>query len=138
MQVLNEAMRLFPPVWIIDRQAIEDDEYEGIKFKKNKAIMCLIYAMHRNKEYWPDPEKFDPERFSPENKNALWHEAYMPFGIGPRFCIGNSFAIMEMQLVLILLLRKFKFQVVEEHPVELNPLITLRPRYGIKMTATKR
>ena len=138
LQVIHETMRLYPPVWIIDRQAMEEDEFEGVKFKKDKAIMCLIYAMHRNPEYWPNPDRFDPERFSMENKHQKWHEAYMPFGAGPRLCIGNSFAIMEMQLVLIMVLRRYTFVVDEEHPIELNPLITLRPRHGIKMKVKKR
>ena len=138
MQVINEAMRLYPPVWIIDRQAIKEDYFEGVRFKKDKAIMCLIYSMHRNPEYWPNPDKFDPDRFSSNNKKEKWHEAFMPFGAGPRLCIGNSFALMEMQLVLVILLRKFKFEIDTSHPIELNPLITLRPRHGIRVRAIKR
>ena len=138
LQVLNESMRLYPPVWIIDRQAKENDEFEGVRFKKDKAIMCLIYAMHRHPDYWPNPEKFDPERFALNHKNEKWQEAFMPFGVGPRLCIGNSFALMEMQLVLIMTLRRFRFILNEKHPIELNPLITLRPRHGIKMRVVKR
>ncbi len=133
LQVIEETMRLYPPAWITDREPLEDDETEGIRIKKGQDIIALIYSVHHNAKYWENPEEFKPERFTPENKKKHVPFSYLPFGGGPRLCIGNNFALMEMQFVLVEMVRRYKFEIIKDQQIELNPLITLRPRYGIKM-----
>ncbi|MEZ4885658.1 MAG: cytochrome P450 [Chitinophagales bacterium] len=132
-QVLEEGMRLYPPAWIVGREAIEADEWEGLEIEKDKNMQCCIYALHHNAAYYPDPEKFDPERFTPEKVKARPSHHYMPFGAGPRFCIGNHFAMMEMQLILAAMVQNFDFELIEGQKIVMEPLITLRPKYGIKL-----
>lgn len=132
-QVINEGMRLFPPAWVVGRRAIEDDEFNGYKIKKDVNILCEIYLMHRSPDLWENPEEFNPDRFSAENVKKRPRHWFLPFGSGPRMCIGNHFAMMEMQLLLATIVQRFDFSVVKNHPVELDPLITLRPKYGIKL-----
>jgi cytochrome P450 len=138
LQVVEETMRLYPPAWLVDREALEDDEFEGVKIKKGQGVNCLIYSAHHNEKYWNNPEQFDPERFNPENKAKQLPYSYMPFGGGPRLCIGNNFALMEMQFVLAMMVRRYTFELVPNQQIEMNPLITLRPRYGIKVKVRKR
>lgn len=138
LQVVEETMRLYPPAWLIDREPIADDEFEGIPIKKGNDVICFIYGVHRCKRYWDAPEIFDPERFSPENKAKQIPFSYMPFGGGPRLCIGNNFALMEMQFVLAMMIKRYRFEVVKDQNIDINPMVTLRPRYGIKMTVKMR
>ena len=138
LQIIEETMRLYPPAWIIDREPISDDEFNGIRIEKSHDVVCLVYGVHHNPKYWKDPEKFDPERFSPENKKKHVPFSYIPFGGGPRLCIGNNFALMEMQFVLTMLHRRYQFELLPDQKIEINPLITLRPRYGIKVKVKKR
>lgn len=137
-QVVEETMRLYPPAWLIDREPLADDKVEGIPIKKSQDVLCLIYGVHHNSKYWTNPEKFDPDRFTTENKKGHVPFSYMPFGGGPRLCIGNSFALMEMQFVLAMLIRRFQFELVPEQLIDINPLVTLRPRHGIKVLVKKR
>ena len=138
LQVIEETMRLYPPAWVVDRESLGDDEFQGIPIKKGSDVLCFIYGVHRSERYWQDPETFDPERFTAENKAKQVPFSYMPFGGGPRLCIGNNFALMEMQFVLAMMIKRYRFKVVEDQTIDINPLITLRPRYGIKMTVSKR
>ncbi len=138
LQVVEETMRMYPPAWITDREPLEDDEFEGIEIKKGQDIIAFIYGVHHNKKYWENPEVFDPERFSPENKKKQVPFSYMPFGGGPRLCIGNNFALMEMQFVLTEMIRRYKIEIIKDQKIELNPLITLRPRYGLKCRVKRR
>ncbi|MGB1647454.1 MAG: cytochrome P450, partial [Crocinitomicaceae bacterium] len=101
-------------------------------------IFCFTYGMHRNPEYWENPDDFNPDRFSDENKKKHVPHAYMPFGAGPRLCIGNNFAMMEMQLILSMFVKRYRFEVVKDQKIEVQPLITLRPRNGIKVKIHKR
>ena len=138
LQVIEEVMRLYPPAWITDREPLEDEVFEEIPIKKGLDIICLIYSLHRNPKYWSNPEEFDPERFNTENKKLQVPYSYIPFGGGPRLCIGNNFALMEMQFVLSMLIQRYQFELVSKEPVALNPLVTLRPENGIKMRIKKR
>ena len=135
-QVIEESMRLFPPAWALGREAIEEDELLGVKIKKKDMIFLSIYELHRQEKYWPDPDKFDPDRFHPENSKDRSKFHYLPFGAGPRMCIGNHFAIMEILLLIAMMIRKFDFEILEGHPVVPEPLITLRPKYGVKLFVT--
>lgn len=132
-QVIEEGMRLYPPVWAVGRHGLEADQWEGYVMPKGSIVICQIFGLHHHPELWDNPHAFNPERFAPEQVKARPGNHYMPFGAGPRMCIGNHFAMMEMQLLLPMLLRHFSFELVKEHSVELEPLITLRPKYGIQM-----
>ncbi|MFZ0547733.1 MAG: cytochrome P450 [Candidatus Promineifilaceae bacterium] len=137
--VLKESMRLYPPAWIVSaRQAVEDVELGDYLIPKDKLVMVSPYVIHRRPEYFPDPEQFDPERFSPENEKNLPRYAYIPFGAGPRVCIGNSFAMMEGHLILAAIAQRFRLELDPNQEIELNPLITLSPKYGLKMRVIKR
>jgi len=132
-QVLEEGLRLYPPAYAVGRETIGEDEILGQKIPKKAIVLLAIYALHRDPNYWDNPEAFDPSRFEPEKVKERPRLSYLPFGAGPRMCIGNHFAMMEMQLILVMLLRKFDFELVKDHPVKPNPLVTLKPKYGIKM-----
>ncbi len=130
--VLEEAMRLYPPAWIIARSVIGDDEIEGCHIPGGSIIFVSPYVTHRHPRIFENPEGFDPERFAPE-RAPLAKGAYFPFGGGPRQCIGNGFAIMEGQLVLATLLQKFRLDLVPGYLAQPVPSITLRPKNGMPM-----
>lgn len=132
-QILSESMRLYPPAWITDRVALDEDEVKGLKIKKKELIGIYIYGVHRSEKLWDNPDQFISERFTPENKKNIPPFAYFPFGGGPRLCIGQQFAMLNMILVLYHFVDAFDFSLVDGHPIDLNPLITLRPRYGMNM-----
>ncbi|MCB9284816.1 MAG: cytochrome P450 [Lewinellaceae bacterium] len=132
-QVMEESMRLFPPAHAFGRIAIADDEILGYRIPGGSSVFFSVYALHRNPEFWPDPERFDPERFAPDREKERPKLAYMPFGAGPRMCIGNHFAQVEIQLLLALLLQRFEFELVPGQEIVPQPLVTLKPRDGILM-----
>ncbi len=138
LQVLEETLRVYPVVWLVDREPVEDDEFKGVKIKKGEDIAAFIYGLHHNAKYWKDPEKFDPERFTPENKKEHTPFSYLPFGGGPRICIGKNFAIMEMQFILAMLIRRYKFTLSPGQKIGFKPLLTLSPTNGIKVRVQKR
>jgi cytochrome P450 len=138
MRVIKETMRLYPPAWILGRQATRDDVIDGFLIKKNDRISLSPYAMHHHPKYWEDPERFDPDRFLPENIKKMHRYAYYPFGGGARLCIGNNFAMMEMQIVLTLVCQQFELSVPESFKLELDTLITLRPKHGVQMKVEKK
>ncbi len=137
-QVLDESMRLYPPVWVLTRQALADDHYNGIDIPAGTDILIPPYLMHRNTAVWADPEVFDPQRFSPENKANHHIGAYLPFAIGPRRCIGDSMAIQEMAVHISRIIQKIHFELVPGQRVELEPLVNLRPKQDIFLHATYR
>jgi cytochrome P450 len=137
-QVVKEAMRLYPPVAIIDRVATEDIDIGDALIKKGDFSFSLIYIMHRHKLLWDNPERFDPERFSPENAKKLHRFQYMPFGAGPRICIGMKFAYMEAVAMLATLVRDLRWLPNAAHKVEPNIRITLRPEGGMPLYAEPR
>ncbi len=133
LQVIEESMRLFPPAWITDRVALDDDHIAGVDIRKGETIIIYIYGAHHDPAHWPEPERFDPERFQPERKKKQPPFSYLPFGGGPRLCIGNNFALMEMQLVLAMMARRYQPELVPGQQIVRQPLITLRPKYGVKL-----
>ncbi len=137
-QVISEAMRVYPPAWITDRVALEDDEINGVKINKGELVGIYIYGVHHSKLLWDNPEAFDPDRFSPENKKNIPSYAYFPFGGGPRLCIGQQFAWTEMILAMYHLMKSFEFTLAEGQQIDVEPLITLRPKYGMKMNVSER
>lgn len=132
--VIEETLRLYPPTPVLSRKAISDDELLGYPVAANSMIMISPYAIHRNPALWEKPQQFDPERFSPERVAARPAYAYLPFGGGPRVCIGNNFALMEAQLILSTIAQRYRLRLIPNHPVEPQMVVTLRPRYGMPMT----
>ena len=132
MQVIQESMRLYPPAWIISRMALADDQIGPYVIPQGDTALVSPYLLHRDPVNWPDPERFDPDRFAPGRDKERPSYAYLPFGGGPRLCIGNQFALMEMQILLALLVRKFDLRTVSNKPAETQPLITLRPKKPIR------
>jgi cytochrome P450 len=126
--VIQEAMRLYPPIWAIERRAIADDAIGGFHVPAGSSIVISPYVLHRNENFWPNAERFEPERF------ATRPRAYLPFGSGPRFCIGNEFAMMEARLIVPMVIQSCRLELVPGHPVEPQPSITLRPKNGLRMT----
>lgn len=136
--VLEETLRLYPPAWITSRNVLAADTIGGYRIPARTTVFLSPYTMHRHPAFWENPEGFDPERFTSERSAARPRFAYFPFGGGPRMCIGNNFALMEMQLILATVAQHYQLQLVPGHPVEPEPLITLRPRQGILMTLHRR
>ena len=136
--IFDEALRLYPPVWGITRQAVNNDEIGGYTINAGSTIVILPYVTHRLEEFWPNPDVFDPERFNPDQPTTRPRFAYFPFGGGPRLCIGQNFALMEAQIILAMITQKFQLDLVPEHPIALSQSLTLRPRYGLKMTLRPR
>jgi cytochrome P450 len=137
-RVIDEAMRLYPPAWGFSRQALGDDELGGYRLPRGWLAFLVPYVMHRHPAYWPDPERFEPDRFIPERSAERPKFAYLPFGAGPRQCIGNQFALLEAHLSVATLAQTYRLHLVPGHPVEPWPLITLRPRFGMPMTIERR
>jgi cytochrome P450 len=136
--IVAESMRLYPPAWAMGRQATEDVEIGPYRFPKGTFVFFSQYIVQRNPAYFPDPRAFHPERFTPEAKAARPRFAYFPFGGGGRQCIGESFAWMEAILVLATLAQRWRLEIKEDQRLELQPKITLRPRFGIQATPIPR
>jgi cytochrome P450 len=130
--VVSESLRLYPAAWVLSRGAINDDEIGGYPIEAGSVIFMSPYVTQRREDFWFNPEGFDPERFAPGAEPPP-RFAYFPFGGGGHQCIGNEFAMMEAQLILTALLQRCRLNLVSGHPVELEPLITLRPRHGMRM-----
>ena len=132
-QVLDEAMRLYPPGGMLARSPIEEDEIAGRAVKPGETVMIPVYCMHRHRDLWDDPDAFDPDRFAPERAAGRHRFAFLPFGAGPRICIGASFARMEAQIILATLLARFRFSVPKGPWPRPEMLITLRPAGGARL-----
>ena len=137
-KVLTESMRLYPPAWMVGYRAIGDYAVGDYFLPAGSVILMSQYVMHHDPRYFPDPFRFDPERWTPEAKLARPKFSYFPFGGGPRVCIGEPFAWMEGVLLIATLAQRWRLRLVPGHPVVLQPLITLRPKHGIRMTLEKR
>lgn len=133
-QVVEEAMRLYPPVHTMSRQAVSDDRIGRHAIAAGTTILVVPWVLHRHRRLWEDPETFDPGRFAADRAKDRSRFAYMPFGGGPRICIGAGFALAEARLVLAVLARRFRLRPVDGHVVEPYGLVTLSPRYGLPMT----
>jgi len=134
LQVVQEVLRLYPPAWIVGRRSLSEDSLGPYAFPADSYFLISTYSLHRHPDYWPEPEAFNPDRFSDENSKGRPTYAYLPFGGGPRLCIGNNFALLEMQLVLAILLRDFEVSLLApDQMVVPDPMVTLRPRGGVKL-----
>jgi cytochrome P450 len=136
--VIDESMRLYPPAWGFSRQALSDDELGGFHLPRGWLAFLIPYVLHRLPGFWKDPEAFDPERFLPERSADRPRFVYLPFGAGPRQCIGNHFALIEAHLIVATLAQRYRLHLVPRHRVEPWALITLRPRFGMPMIIERR
>jgi cytochrome P450 len=136
--VVDEALRLYPPAWIFSRQAMADDQVGGYDVPRGWIVFVVPWVLHRLPAIWGDPERFNPDRFSPERSAERPKFTYLPFGAGPRQCIGNQFALIEAQLIVATLAQRYRLRLVPGHRVEPEPLITLRPRFGMPMMIDRR
>ncbi len=135
--VIKEAMRMFPPAWAMLREVAKDDVIDGYLLKKGDGVVMCAYAVQRSEKYWSEPDRFIPERFSPENQKHIHRYAYFPFGGGARLCIGNNFAMMEMQIILALICSEYVFELPADYQLQLEPLVTLRPKNGVRLNLNK-
>lgn len=136
--VLAETMRLYPPAWALGRLAMEDFEIGGYVVPRKSLVLMSQFVMHRDPRYFADPLKFDPDRWTTEARESRPQFSYFPFGGGPRRCIGEGFAWMEGILLIATIARQWQMRLVPNHPVVLKPVITLRPKHGMRMTVSRR
>jgi cytochrome P450 len=137
-QVMKESMRLYPPAGGATREPVDDIELAGYIVPKGSNIAISSYGMHHNPDIFPDPERFDPERFTPERETQIPRYAYLPFGAGPRVCIGNVFALMETRIMLACILQRWKLSLAPGQKVKAEQLFTIRPQGGLRMIVSKR
>jgi len=138
--VIKEAMRLYPAVWGIGRRAIEECELGGYRVPAGSNVFILQWRTQRDPRFFPDPDRFDPERWreDPVRSGKIPRFAYFPFGGGPRVCVGASFAMMEITLLLAMIQQRFHLEIVPGHLIELFASVTLRPKYGIRVIPQRR
>jgi cytochrome P450 len=136
--VIEESMRLYPPAHTFGRQPIAADEILGHRIPAGAEVLIMPWLLHRKPSLWENPDRFEPERFSPERAAARPRFAYIPFGAGPRICIGAAFAMAEAMLILATIAQRYRLHLKPGHPVEPQGLITLRPRYGLQMQLERR
>jgi cytochrome P450 len=137
-RIVTEAMRLYPPAWLIGRRAIASHQLGPYVAPARSILIMSPFIIQRDARYYADPERFDPDRWTPEFKASLPRFAYFPFGGGPRQCIGEPFAWMELILIVATIAQRWDLRLVPGHPVEMQPLITLRAKHGMRMTAAAR
>ena len=138
LAVLEESMRLFPPVPLTVRAAFESTEIGGMSVPQGELVFIAIRNLHRHPDYWQSPLEFQPERFLPENKASLNRNAHMPFLSGPHMCIGNYFALIEGQLLLARMVQKFDVKETPMQSDEGKVAITMRPKHGLPVMITPR
>ena len=136
--VLEEAMRLYPPAAILSREAIDDDDLAGRRIPAGTVVTVSPFLLHRHQLLWEEPGVFNPGRFLGAQRELIDRYAYIPFGAGPRVCIGMGFAMLEALILLGYLLREFRFDLAPGHPVAPVQRVTLRPRFGMKMFMRRR
>lgn len=130
--IVLEALRLYPPVWLLGRTAMVNTEIGGVSIPKGSEIFACPWTTHRDERFFEDPDTFNPERWLDGLIQRLPLGAYFPFSLGPRLCLGKAFGMMESVLLLAIIAQKFHFKLVPGHRVELFPALTMRPKYGIK------
>ncbi len=137
-QVIDEALRLYPPGWLLSRRTVQPDVLCGYEIPAGTNVLLPLYLLHRHPRYWPDPDAFLPERFAPDHEAERPRFAYMPFAAGPRHCIGETFALYEMLLHLHRIARHFRLIHVPDEPIELEAQINLRTRHPLHMRLERR
>ena len=137
-QVVEESLRYYPPVWLFTRKAINDDQLGGFFIPAGSDVFISPYYLHRHKEFWPKPEQYNPERFNEEAVKQQHKQAYIPFSVGPRRCVGDFFAQVEMQMHIGLMARHFRLVRTDNNPLELAPEINMRNKHPLMMKIVKR
>jgi cytochrome P450 len=137
-RVLEESLRLYPPAWGFSRLALADDVLGGYHVAKGSIVFVIPFVVHRRPKLWTDPERFDPNRFAPERESMRPRFAYIPFGGGPRGCIGNQFAMLEAVLIVASIAQRYRIELIADQQIRAEPLITLRPVPGIRGTIRRR
>jgi len=132
-RTIDEVLRLYPPIWAIVRRVVEETELRGYRLPRNSRLIISPYIVHRHPAFWDRPDTFDPQRALPDH-----HYAYIPYGGGPRICIGHNFARMELKIIAAKLLQRFHFEPIDGQPVEMQAGIVLRPRNGLKVRVFSR
>jgi cytochrome P450 len=136
-QVIQEALRLYPPFWMVDRMAVADDRAGDLDIPRGSTVIVWVYGAHHAPRYWQDPERFDPERFTKANEKQQTPFTYLPFGAGPRGCIGGNYAMLQILMILSAVLTKYDFELTPGQTIEARPMVILRPKHGIRMTFTQ-
>jgi cytochrome P450 len=136
-QVIQEALRLYPPFWMIDRMAVADDKVGDLAIPGGSTVIVFVYGAHHAPRYWQSPENFDPQRFTKENDKLRPPSTYLPFGAGPRGCIGGNYAMLQILMILSDLLRRYDFELTPGQTIEARPMVILRPKHGIRMSFTR-
>jgi cytochrome P450 len=136
-QVIYEALRLYPPFWMIDREAVADDRVGDVAIPAGSTVIVYTYGAHHAPRYWPNAENFDPERFTKANEKLQPPFTYLPFGGGPRGCIGGNYAMLQILMILSVVLRKYDFELTPGQTIEARPMVILRPKHGIRMSFTE-
>ncbi len=136
-QVIQEALRLYPPFWMVDRMALADDQAGDVAIPRGSTVIVFVYGAHHASRHWQNPESFDPARFTKANAKLQTPFSYVPFGGGPRVCIGNHYAMLQILMILSDLLRRYDFQLDRSQTIEARPMVILRPKHGIRMTFTQ-
>ena len=135
-QVICEGLRLYPPFWMIDRMAVADDRVGDLEIPRGSTVIVYVYGAHHAPRYWQNPENFDTDRFTKANDKLRTPSTFLPFGGGPRGCIGGNYAMLQILMILSDLLRKYDFQLTPGQTIEARPMVILRPKHGIRMTFT--
>jgi len=135
-QVIYEALRLYPPFWMVDRTTVADDRVGDLAIPRGSTVIVFVYGAHHAPRYWHDPEGFDPDRFSKANEKLQPPFTYLPFGAGPRGCIGGNYAMLQILMILNSLLRQYDLQLTPGQDIEPRSMVILRPKHGIRMTFT--
>jgi cytochrome P450 len=136
--VFTESLRCYPPAWLISRMAVEDHRVDGHLIRRGTHVFVSPYLLHHDPRFFPEPTRFKPERWEHNAAQSQTPFTFIPFGAGPRNCIGESFAWMEGILILATIAQHWQFRLVNDYPIELEPRITLRPKHGIKVIAEAR
>jgi cytochrome P450 len=135
-QVIQEALRLYPPFWMVDRLALTDDRAGDLAIPRGSTVVVFIYGVHHSPQYWENPERFDPDRFTKANENLHSPFTHLPFGAGPRGCIGGNHATLQILMILRVLLKRYDLQLAPGQTIEAQPMVILRPKHGIRMSFT--
>jgi cytochrome P450 len=135
-QVIMEALRLYPPFWMVDRMAVADDRVGDIAIPRGSMVIVYVYGAHHAPRYWQNPENFDTDRFTKANEKLRTPFTHLPFGAGPRGCIGGNYAMLQILMILRDLLRTYDFQLATGQTIEARPMVILRPKHGIRMMFT--
>ncbi|MFT4560483.1 MAG: cytochrome P450 [Gammaproteobacteria bacterium] len=137
-QVVQESMRIYPPVWAIGRRSLQAEVFGDYEIPAGAYVAVVPYALHRHAEFWPDPERFDPDRFQQTAGEGRHSYCYLPFAAGPRACIGLGMAMLEVQLVLAQIVQRYRIKLVPGHPVEAQAKVTLKQRHGLPLIFSRR